>query len=101
MPSVHRTLKPRLSAIAAAVFVELERLYRADGIEVSLTTEDSKRECIKEFLPLLSERDRAEVLQTVPPETLLAGLTPEQIQQYLDRLSAQPAPPKRKPQRKK
>jgi hypothetical protein len=42
-----------------------------------------------------------EVLQSLPPEKRLAGLSPEQIRQYLDQLTAgRPAAP-RKPRRKK
>jgi hypothetical protein len=40
-------------------------------------------------------------LQSLPPEQRLAGLSPEQIRQHLDRLTAGRKTEARKPRRKK
>jgi hypothetical protein len=55
----------------------------------------------KQFLVTLPPAEQQEVLQSLPLETRLAGLSAEQIRQYLDQLSgSQPEAP-RKPRRKK
>jgi Mg/Co/Ni transporter MgtE len=55
----------------------------------------------KEVLQALPPEERKEVLQALPPEERLAGLSPEQIRQYLDQMTAgSPAQP-HKPRRKK
>ena len=60
-------------------------------------TPQEKRETLERLPP---ER-RREVLQALPPEERLAGLSVEQIRQYLDQLTAgHPAQP-RKTRRKK
>lgn len=54
-----------------------------------------------ELLQALPPKMQAELLQALPPEKRLAGLSEEQIRQYLDRLTARrPAKP-RTPRRKK
>jgi hypothetical protein len=40
-------------------------------------------------------------LQALPPERRLAGLSPDQIRQYLDKLTAGRAAPPPRPRRKK
>jgi len=89
-----------------------ERL-RGEGIAVSFTMEDFNRQYIKEhFARLTPEEQRQalealppekqqEVLQSLPPERRLAGLSAEQIRQYLDELTAQRTAGARKPRRKK
>ena len=60
-------------------------------------TAEEQREALEHLPP---DR-RQEVLQSLPPEERLVGLSPEQIQQYLDELRAErPAHPRR-PKRKK
>ncbi|HWG42253.1 MAG TPA: hypothetical protein VN688_05655 [Gemmataceae bacterium] len=55
----------------------------------------------RQMLESLPPEERREMLESLPPEERLAGLSAEQIQQYLDQLTAgQPAQP-RKPQRKR
>jgi hypothetical protein len=68
---------------------------------MSYTMEDFKRDYVKEHFAKLTPKEQEEVLQSLPPERRLAGLSPEQIRQYLDQLTAgRPAKP-RKPRRKK
>jgi Mg/Co/Ni transporter MgtE len=63
----------------------------------SRLTPEERREAL-ESLPL---EEREEVLQTLPPEERMAGLSPEQIRQYLDQLTAGRRAAPRKPRRKK
>jgi hypothetical protein len=53
------------------------------------------------ILQSLPPEQRREVLQSLPLEDRLAGLSPEQIQKYLDRLAAGRTSRRPKPQRKK
>jgi hypothetical protein len=101
-----------------------ERL-RGEGVAMSYTMEDFKRQYVKEHFARLTPEERRElvqalppeeqqdilqalppeeqqdILQALPPEKRLAGLPPEQIRQYLEQLTAgRPARP-RKPRRKK
>jgi len=87
--------------------------FQAEGLAMPFTMEDFKREYIQRHFPKLtseerqatlrrlSPEERQEMLQTLPPEEGLAGLTAEQIREYLDRLSTGQQPPARKPRRKK
>jgi hypothetical protein len=78
--------------------------------EVLESLPPDKRQKLLESLPPEEQRaapgslppeERREVLESLPPEERLAGLSAEQIRQYLDRLTAgRPARP-RKPRRKK
>ncbi|HEX3151675.1 MAG TPA: hypothetical protein VHR66_26625 [Gemmataceae bacterium] len=65
------------------------------------TMEDFNRQYVRERFSRLTPDEQAEVLQKLPVEDRLAGLTAEQIQEYLDRLSAKKSAPPRKPRRKK
>jgi hypothetical protein len=55
----------------------------------------------REVLQSLPPEERREVLQSLPPEERLAGLSAEQIQQYLDQLTAARPTESRKPRRKR
>jgi hypothetical protein len=80
---------------------QLFERFREEDFAMSYTMEDFKRDYVKQHFAQLTPEEREEVLQALPPEERLAGLSAEQIQQYLDRLSAErPAAP-RKPRRKK
>ena len=54
---------------------------------MSYTMEDFKRDYVKEHFAQLTPQEREEVLRSLPPEERLAGLSPEQIRQYLERLT--------------
>src|SRR5262249_14704228 len=78
---------------------QLFERFREEDFAMSYTMEDFKRDYVKEHFPQLSPEEQEEVLQSLPPERRLAGLSPEQIRQYLARLPAeQPAKPS-KPRR--
>ena len=68
---------------------------------MSFTMEDFQRWYAKEHFAQLTPEEQQEVLQALPPERRLAGLSTEQIREYLDRLTTgKPAGP-HKPRRKK
>ena len=50
---------------------------------------------------LLSAEDRRQILESLPPEERLAGLSEEQIRQFLEQLTAGRAAPPRKSRRKR
>jgi hypothetical protein len=77
-----------------------ERL-QGEGFDMSFTMEDFNRQYIKEHFPQLTPEVQEEVLRSLPPERRLAGLSAEQIRQYLARLSPERPATQRKPRRKK
>ncbi|MBY0521832.1 MAG: hypothetical protein K2R98_00445 [Gemmataceae bacterium] len=87
--------------------------FRGEGFAMSYTMEDFKRDLLKKQVLELSPAETRDFVESLPPEkqqemleslplaNRLAGLSPEQIRQYLDQLTAgQPSTP-RKPRRKK
>lgn len=77
-----------------------ERLQTED-FAMLFTMEDFNRQYIEEHFAQLTPAEQEEVLQALPTERRLAGLSPEQIRQYLDRLSGKQPPSPRRPWRKK
>jgi hypothetical protein len=51
------------------------------------TMKDFERDLFIKYFPKLTPQEQQEVLRTVPPEASLAGLSEEQIRQYLDQLT--------------
>ena len=80
---------------------QLFEKFQQEGWTVSYTMEDFVRDYIKEHLPKLTPEEQEEVLQSLPLEKRLAGLSAEQIRQYLDRLNKRRPTEPRKPRRKK
>jgi hypothetical protein len=79
----------------------LEQLFerlQGEGFAMSFTMEDFNRQYVKEHFRKLTVEERREVLQSLPPEVQqellqslpaekrLAGLSAEQIRQYLEKL---------------
>ncbi len=76
------------------------------------TMEDFRRQFVKDHFPELTPEERKDVIKSLPPEeqqdvikslspeTRLAGLTEEQIREYLNRLPAERPSAPRKPRRK-
>jgi hypothetical protein len=115
----------RRSENTSAVLGQLFERLRGEGFAMSYTMEDFRRDYVKEYFPRLSPEERREVLQSLPPgerrevlqslppeeqeevvrslppERRLAGLSEEQIQQYLDRLREGRPATSRRPRRKK
>jgi hypothetical protein len=92
---------------------QLLESYQGEALVMPFTLEDFDRwyteehflkltpEEQREVLARLSPERRREVLESLPLEERLAGLSAEEIRQYLDRLTAGRAAPPRKARRKK
>ena len=89
-----------------------ERL-REEGFAMSFTMEDFNRQYIKEHFPQLTPQEQREALQRLSPEhrqevlrslaaeELLGALSPEQIREYLARLTTgRPEQPRRSRRKK-
>jgi hypothetical protein len=85
----------------SGLLVELFEGFQSEGFPMPFTMEDFEREFVKKHFPKLSPKDQADVLKSLPAEQRLAGLSEEQIREYLDRLSGEQPAPARKPRRKK
>jgi hypothetical protein len=95
--SAYRRRSEDTSLLLAQLFERLQ----TEGFAVPFTMEDFKHQYVKDHFAQLTPKEREELLQALPPEERLAGLSAEQIRHYLDRLSAErPAAP-RKPRRMK
>jgi hypothetical protein len=115
----------RRSETTSLLLGQLFETFQGEGFTMSYTMEDFKRDLFKKHfgkltpeerreifqsLPLQEQREvlerlpserRRELLESLPPEERLAGLSAEEIRQYLDRLeAARPARP-RKSRRKR
>jgi hypothetical protein len=52
---------------------------------MAYTMEDFNRDYFIKYFALLTPEEQQEVLQKIPPETLLAGISDEQLRGYLAR----------------
>jgi len=75
--------------------------FQREGFAMSYTMEDFKRDYIKEHFAKLTPEERKEILRSLPPAERLADLSAEQIQQYLDQITAGRPTKPRKPRRRK
>jgi hypothetical protein len=103
----------RRSEETSLLLGQLFERFREEGFPMAFTMEDFKHQYVKEHfkkltpaerreaLESLPPEEREEVLQALPPEERLAGLSAEQIRQYLDRLTTRLPEAARKPRRKK
>jgi hypothetical protein len=91
----YRRQSPNTSALIDQLF---EGIYR-EGIAMPFTMEDFQRQYAKEHFLRLTPEEQQEVLRNLSPEQRLAGLSPEQIRQYLERLSAERPARKRRPKK--
>jgi hypothetical protein len=85
------------SRLLGKLFDGLQR----EGFAMPFTMDDFNRQYIKEYFPRLTPEEKEQVLRALPPEERLAGLSAEQIREYLVRLSAKRPSSMRKPRRKK
>jgi hypothetical protein len=107
--SAYRQHSERTSRLLLQLF---ER-YQGEDLVMPYTMEDFDRWYFKEHfakltpeeqreaLERLSPQQRRELFQVLPPEERLAGLSTEQIQQYLNQRAAGHRAEQRKPRRKK
>ncbi len=91
----------RRSEQTSLVLRQLYERFRSEGFTMSYTMADFKRDFFKEHFAKLTPEERREVLQAQPAEDLLAVLSPEQIRQYLDNLTANQSTQPRKSRRKR
>jgi hypothetical protein len=75
--------------------------YQAEGIAMSYTMSDYRRENAKEQLQRLTPEERREALRGLPLEERLAGVSSQEILEYLKRLQSARTPRKIKPRRNK
>ncbi len=79
----------------------LERLFGREDFTMAYTMKDFRRDYMKEHLPELTPEEQKDVMEALPLETRLAGLTAEQIHKYLDQNASEAPQKRRKPRRKK
>jgi hypothetical protein len=108
-----QTAYQRRSQNTSLVLGQLFERLRGEGFTMSFTMEDFKRELTKENFKKLSPKEqqealqsltpekRREILESLPPEERLAGLSPQQIQQFLNKLTADRSAGPRKPRRRR
>jgi len=100
------------SGQTSRLLMQLFEGVQAEGVAMPFTMEDFDRQFAREHFRRLSPEQqqealrtltpevRQELLQALPPEERLAGLSAEQIRQYLDRLRAgRSAAPRRRPKK--
>lgn len=92
---------------------QLFERFQTEEVTMTYTMEDFKRDYFKEHFPKLSQKERLEILQSLPPEQyreLFLSLPPEdvlnalpfeQVRQYVEQHRTEPPAPPRKPRRKK
>ena len=91
----------RRSEPTSLLLGELFQTLQQEGFAMAYTMEDFKRDYFEKQFSKLTPEEQEKLLQKLPMEKRLAGLSAEQIRQYLDGLSAErPAAP-RKPRQKK
>jgi hypothetical protein len=107
-----QTAYPPRSVKTSLLLGQLFERFKAEGFAMSFTVQDFLRdfwaehagklppERRRELLESLPPEERRQLLESLPPEERLAGLSPEQIRQYLDQLNAGRRAPPRKPRRK-
>jgi hypothetical protein len=100
----------RRSATTSLLLKQLFERFHVEGVAMSYTMEDFRRDFFKEHLLKLTPEERRDVLQSLPTEErlgglsaeqILGGLSAEQIRQYLDELTASRSAQSRKPRRKR
>jgi hypothetical protein len=90
----------RQSPNTSGLLVELFEGLQAEGFPMPFTMEDFQRQFVKDHFAKLTPEEQQDLLPALPTETHLAGLSPEQIRRYLDRMSAARPAVARKPRRK-
>lgn len=108
--SLGRIAYRQRSANTSMLLKQVFERFQVEGVAMSYTMEDFKRDFIKEHLLKLTPEEREDVLQSLPleqrlaglsAEQILKGLSAEQIRQYLEELTASRPAQSRKPRRKR
>jgi hypothetical protein len=95
--SAYRQRSENTSALLGQLF---ER-FQGEGLVMPFTMQDFQRQYVKEHFSQLTPQEQEELLRSLPPEKRLAGLSEEQVRQFLDKLAADRAPRQRKTRRKR
>lgn len=91
----------RRSEQTSRLLGQLFEKLRGEGFAVSFTMEDFNRQYVKEHFAQLTPEERKEALKALPLQERLVDLSPEQIRQYLDQLTAGRGAAPRKPRKRK
>ena len=90
----------RRSETTSQLLGKLFERFEGEGFTMSYTMEDFRRDYFKEHFAKLTPEEQEKLLQSLPPERRLAGLSAEQIRQIQQQAADRPAE-QRKPRRKK
>jgi hypothetical protein len=96
-----RSAYQQRSERTSGVLKQLFETFHVEGFTMSYTIDDFERDYFKKYFPRLTPQEQGKVLESLPLEERLAGLSAEQIRQYLERLTAGGAAEPRKPRRKR
>jgi hypothetical protein len=96
-----RSAYRRRSEQTSSLLGELFKRFQGEGFAMSYTMEDFGRDYAKKYFPRLTPEEQRKLMERLPPEERLAGMSPEQIRQYLERLTASGAAEPHKPRRKR
>src|SRR5207237_151838 len=90
----------RRSPETSTLLEQLLAGYQGEGIAMSYTMADWRRDYITEHLKDLPAAERRKALQSLPAEELLEALSPEQLSRLRKKLQSEPAGRRRRPRRK-
>jgi hypothetical protein len=82
----------RRSEKTSRLLRQLFERFREEGVAMSYTMADFTRDYFKEHFKKLTPEEQRDVLRSLPPKELLGVLSPEQIREYLDQLTAESLP---------
>ena len=85
----------------STLLLQLLKGYQREGIAMPYTMEDFQRDYAKEHFKDLTPEEQQELIQIMSPEQRLAGLSPQEIEQALEKLKAERAAQTRKKRRRR
>ena len=75
------------SEVTSRVLGQLFEKFNAEGFAMAFTMADFERQYILDHFPRLTAKEKQQVLEKLSPEDRLAGLSPEEIRQYLEKIT--------------
>jgi hypothetical protein len=91
----------RRSENTSGLLGQLFQRFEGEGIRMAFTMEEFRRQFVKEHFAELTTEEKEEVLQSLPAAQRLAGLSEQEIRQYLEGLHAGQSSTPRRSRRKK
>jgi hypothetical protein len=76
------------SEVTSRVLGQLFEKFQAEGFAMAFTMADFERQYILDHFPRLTAKEKQQVLEKLSPEDRLAGMSAEEIRQYLEKLTA-------------